>query len=109
MMLLYIEWINNRILLYSTGNCIQYPVINHNEKEFLKECIYMCVCVYIYIYMLCVCVCVCVCVCFPDSSVGKESACNAGDPGLIPESGRSSGEGLGYPFQYSWLLLWLSW
>ena len=32
----------------------------------------------------------------------KESACNAGDPGLIPESGRSSGEGIGYPLQYSW-------
>ena len=39
---------------------------------------------------------------FPDSSVGKESACNAGDPGLIPRSGRSAGEGIGYPLQYSW-------
>ena len=38
---------------------------------------------------------------FPYSSVGKESACNAGDPGLIPESGRSTGEGIGYPLQYS--------
>ena len=38
---------------------------------------------------------------FPDSSVGKESACNAGDPGLIPGSGRSTGEGIGYLFQYS--------
>ena len=35
------------------------------------------------------------------SSVGKESACNAGDPGLIPRSGRSTGEGKGYPLQYS--------
>ena len=34
---------------------------------------------------------------FPDSSVGKESACNAGDPGSIPGSGRSAGEGIGYP------------
>ena len=41
----------------------------------------------------------------PDSSVGKESACNAGDPGLIPELGRSSGEGIGYPPQYSWASL----
>ena len=41
---------------------------------------------------------------FPDSSVGKESACNAGDPGLIPELGRS-GEGIGYPLQYSWASL----
>ena len=40
---------------------------------------------------------------FPDSSVGKESACNAGDPSLIPGSGRSSGEGNGYPLQYSCL------
>ena len=34
---------------------------------------------------------------FPDSSVGKESASNAGDPGSIPGSGRSAGEGIGYP------------
>ena len=39
---------------------------------------------------------------FPDSSVGKESACDAGDPGSIPGSGRSAGEGIGYPLQYSW-------
>jgi len=38
---------------------------------------------------------------FPDSSVGKESACNAGDFGLIPGSGRSPGEGIGYLLQYS--------
>ena len=38
---------------------------------------------------------------FPDSSVGKESTCNAGDPRSIPGSGRSAGEGIGYPFQYS--------
>ena len=42
---------------------------------------------------------------FPDSSVGKESACNAGDPGSIPGSGRSSGEGIDYPLQYSWASL----
>ena len=42
---------------------------------------------------------------FPDSSVGKESACNAGDTGLIPGSGRSSEDGIGYPFQYSWASL----
>ena len=39
---------------------------------------------------------------FPDSSVGKESACNTEDPGLIPGLGRYSGEGIGYPLQYSW-------
>ena len=40
---------------------------------------------------------------FPDSSIGKESACNAGDPGSIPGLGRSPGEGKGYPLQYSGL------
>ena len=39
------------------------------------------------------------------SSGGKESACNAGDPGSIPGSGRSAGEGIGYPLQYSWASL----
>ena len=42
---------------------------------------------------------------FPDSSVGKESTCNAGDPGSIPGSGRSPGEGIGYPLQYPWASL----
>ena len=40
---------------------------------------------------------------FPSSSDGKESACNAGDPGSIPGSGRAPGEGNGYPLQYSCL------
>ena len=35
--LLHMEWINNKVLLYSTGNYIQYPVINHNGKEYEKE------------------------------------------------------------------------
>ena len=38
----------------------------------------------------------------PDSSFGKDSTCNAGDPGSIPGLGRSLGEGIGYPLQYSW-------
>ena len=46
---------------------------------------------------------------FPDSSVGKESVYSAGEPSLIPGLGRSAGEGIGYPFQYSWASLWLSW
>ena len=54
---------------------------------------------------------------FPDSSVGKESSCNAGDPSSIPGSGRSAGEGIGYPLQYSWtslvaqnpLAMWETW
>ena len=42
---------------------------------------------------------------FLDSSVDKESACNAGHPGSIPGLGRSAGEGIGYPLQYSWVSL----
>ena len=43
--------------------------------------------------------------CFPGSSAGKEATCNAGDSSLIPGSERSSGEGTGYPLQYSWASL----
>ena len=42
---------------------------------------------------------------FHDGSAGEESACNAGEPGLIPGSGRSTGERIGYPLQYSWASL----
>ena len=42
---------------------------------------------------------------FPGSSDGKESSCNAGEPGLVPGLGRSLGEGIGYPLQYSWASL----
>ena len=56
------------------------------------------------------CVCVCVCIhtfhplkCFCGGSDGKESACNAGDLGSIPGSGRSPGVGNGNPLQYSCL------
>ena len=59
---------------------------------------------------LCMCVCVCVCVYayiytqkmgFPGGSAGKEPTCNARDLGSIPGLGRFSGEGKGYPLQYS--------
>ena len=51
--LLYIEWIN-KVLLYSTGKCVQHLVINHNGKEYEKECVYICmhVCVCVYVYMI---------------------------------------------------------
>ena len=49
---------------------------------------------YMYIYMGFAC-----------SSAGKESACNAGHLNLIPGSGRSPGEGISYPLQYSWASL----
>ena len=42
---------------------------------------------------------------FPDSAAGKESTCNAGDPDSIPGLGGSTGEGTGYPLQYSWASL----
>ena len=42
---------------------------------------------------------------FPGSSAGKESASNAGNPSSIPGLGRSPGEGIGYPLQYSWASL----
>ena len=42
---------------------------------------------------------------FPDSSVDKESSCNAGDPNSIPGSGRSTGEGISYLIQDSWASL----
>ena len=43
--------------------------------------------------------------CFLDNSVCRESACNSGDPALIPGWGRSTGEGIGYPLQYFWASL----
>ena len=42
---------------------------------------------------------------FPDSPVGKDSACSAGDPGLIPALGTSAGKGIAYPLQHSWASL----
>ena len=42
--LLYIEWINNKVLLYSTGYYVQYPVINHNGKE--HEIVHKDICIY---------------------------------------------------------------
>ena len=83
--LLYIEWINNTVLLSNIGNYIQYPVINHHGKEYEKEYVYICI------------------TDFPGGSDGKASAYNVGDLGLNPGSGRSSGEGNGNPLQYSCL------
>ena len=42
---------------------------------------------------------------FPGSSACKESACNSRDPGSVPGSERSAGDGIGYPLQYSWASL----
>ena len=76
----YIGRVNNKVLIYSTGNYIQYPVTSHNRKEHEKE--YMVV------------------------QVVKSPPANAGDKrdaGLIPGSGRSPGGGQGKPLQYSCL------
>ena len=56
-------------------------------------------------YLTVVLICISVITNQDDSSVGKESTCNAGDPGSIPGLGRSTGEGIGYPPQYSWASL----
>ena len=45
--LLYIGWTNNKTLLYSTKNCIQYSMISQNGKEYFKNSVYICVCVYV--------------------------------------------------------------
>ena len=46
----YTKWINNKGLLYSTGNYIQYPVINHNGKN-MKKNVYIYIYIYTYIYI----------------------------------------------------------
>ena len=68
----------------------------------------MCVYIYVYIYIIYTYhafrgVCVCVCMGFPSDLNGKESGCNAGDPGPILGWGRAPGEGNGNPLQYSCL------
>ena len=60
--LLYIGWINNKVLLYSTGNYIQYPTINHYGKEYRD---------------------------FPGGTVVKNPPANAGGMGSILGPGRS--------------------
>ena len=69
---------------------------------------YPCFFIYIYIYFLfyiCIIVIYDCFLIFPDNSIGKGSACNAGDPSSIPGLGRYAGEGIGYPLQYSWASL----
>ena len=82
-MLSYMEWINNKVQLCHAGNCIQYPVTNHNGKEYEREYI----CTYIWG--------------FPSSSVVKNPSTNAGDMGSNSGLERSHGEGNGNPLQCS--------
>ena len=50
---IHIDWINNKVLLYSTGNYTQYLVINHNGKEYVKENMYMHIYIYVGMYESC--------------------------------------------------------
>ena len=59
------------------------------QRVYYNVYMYICVCIYIYIYIY-----IYVYMGFPDGSDSKESACNAGDPDLIPRLGRSHGEGM---------------
>ena len=65
--------------------------LNGNEVQKEGRYIHIYICTHTYICILG----------FPGISVGKESACNAGDSSSIPGLGRSAGEGKGYPLQYS--------
>ena len=49
--LVYIEWINTKVLLYSKENYIQYPVIHPDGKEYDNECVCMCVYIYTHTYI----------------------------------------------------------
>ena len=74
-----------QVLLYSTGNHIRYPVINHNGKEYFEK-----TCIYVWG--------------FPGGTGGKNApapAVDVRDAGWIPGLGRSSGEGNGNPLQNS--------
>ena len=138
--LLYLKWITNKVLLYSTGNSAQCYATAWMGGKFKGECICV-LCMaeslcyspetittmltgynpiqnkklkektkptktkqkYQSIFLICYFIGSSRWMGFPDSSVGKESICNAGDLGLIPGLGRSPGEGNDYPLQYSGL------
>ena len=95
--LLCIKWIKNKDLLCSTGNCIHHLVMTYVEKNWKYIYVYITeyICIYNWIYYIGWG--------FSCGSDGKESACNVGHLGSIPELGRSPGEGNGYPLQYSGL------
>ena len=67
-------------------------------------CLFVCFCLFVF-QLICVSMILCLSQGFPGSSAGKESTCSAGDPGSIPGSGRSPGEGIGCPLHYSWASL----
>ena len=88
---------------YSNSDC----TVLHSHQQCTRVPISPYACQYLFSVLLIIAILIGV-MSLPDSLVGKESTCNAGNPGLIPGSGRSAGEGTGYPLQYSWASLWLS-
>ena len=84
----------NKIISVTTKEIIKHDILAHCEGRPMKRANIWINIMIILLYFG-----------FFDNSVGKESSCNAGDPGLNPGSGRSAGEGIGYPPQYSWASL----
>ena len=79
-----------------------YRTLSVNTLQFLKHTLKTC-CLYIPVWKLSILLSNTLIVGFPGGSDGKESACNAGDPGSIPRLGRSPGEENGNLLQYSCL------
>ena len=98
--LLYLKWITKKDLLYSSWNSAQCYMRAGMGGRFEEEWIHIYICV---AESLCCSPEAITALGFPGGSDGKESACNAGDLGSIPGSGRSPGEGNGNPLQYSCL------
>ena len=84
----------NKIISVTTKEIIKHDILVHCEGRPMKRANIWINIMIILLYFG-----------FSDNSVGKESSCIAGDPGLNPGSGRSAGEGIGYPPQYSWAFL----
>ena len=84
----------NKIISLTTKGIIKDDILAHCEGKPMKRANIWINIMIILLYFV-----------FSDNSVGKESSCNAGAPGLNPGSGRSAGEGIGYPLQYFWAFL----
>ena len=92
-----------KVLLFPTSSCIIrsiYIFLIIHIYNIVHSTMYYQNCIYIYIHST---ISSCSIIGFPESSIGKESASNAGEPCSISGSGRSTGEGKGYPLQYSGL------
>ena len=96
-------WKIKNVIFYDMGKLSEIPILVFINKILLEHCHTHLGIVFNWLYISAECWVIASLYGFPHSSVSKESACNAGDPGLIPGLGRSSGEGNGNPLQYSWL------